>query len=63
MAQDGGSPARMSTVVVDIEILRNFQQPRFNPRNYNPTILETHGLGLSVAQLRATDSDEKVRTL
>lgn len=58
---DGGKPALSATAVADIEILRNFQEPRFNPRNYNPTVLETHGVGTSVTQLQATDSDEKVQ--
>ena len=60
LASDQGNPAQTATTVVKLEILRNFQEPRFEPRDYNTEILETHGLGVSILQVRARDADTKV---
>ncbi len=60
LASDQGNPAQTATVVAKLEILRNFQEPKFDPRNYNTEILETHGLGVSIVQVRARDTDTKV---
>jgi hypothetical protein len=48
LAADGGSPAMTSTTLVKLEMLRNFNEPRFSPRDYNKEILETQDLGLSI---------------
>ena len=60
LASDQGDPAQTATTVVKLEILRNFQEPKFDPRDYNTEILETHGLGVSILQVRAKDDDTKV---
>ena len=60
MAKDGGNPPQSATVLAEIEILRNFEMPVFEPRDYNSEILETLGLGVSVAQVQATDRHNKV---
>ena len=60
VAEDGGSPAKTATALVKLEILRNFYEPEFDPISYNATILETHGLGQSILQVTADDSDTKV---
>ena len=63
MAEDGGNPPQSATVLAEIEILRNFEAPRFDPRDYNPEISETLGLGKMVTQVNAVDSDTKVYNL
>lgn len=60
LAKDGGSPAQTATTTVKVEMLRNFQAPRFEPRDYRVTILETQGLGVSIVQVNARDDDTKV---
>ena len=60
VASDNGEPARSATVVVRINILRNFQAPVFEATNYAATILETQAFGVSIVQVSATDGDRNV---
>lgn len=59
-AEDGGDPAKTSTSLVKLEILRNFNEPKFSPRDYNSEILETQSIGLSIVRVDARDADTKV---
>lgn len=60
VAEDGGNPAKSATAVAEVEILRNFNEPIFEEREYEEEILETFGLGVSVLEVKAKDADEKV---
>ena len=60
LVSDQGNPSQTATVVAKVEILRNFQEPKFEPKDYNTEILETQGLGVSILQVRARDADTKV---
>ncbi|GFR89571.1 protocadherin Fat 4 [Elysia marginata] len=57
VASDNGEPARSATVVVKINILRNFQAPVFVQNNYAANILETQAFGVSIVAVTATDGD------
>ncbi len=58
-AQDGGNPPKSATATAKVEILRNFNEPRFEPQDYTQTILETQGLGVSILKVTAKDADTK----
>lgn len=56
-ARDGGSPSRSATALVQINVLRNLNFPRFTQQNYNVTIDETQSLDQTIIQILATDDD------
>ncbi|XP_046583227.1 cadherin-23-like [Haliotis rubra] len=57
VVKDGGSPSKSATVTGIVNILRNLNDPVFNPTFYNATIFETHALRDSIVRVVATDAD------
>ena len=57
--EDGGVPPRTRTAILTVNVLRNLNAPRFDNQAYKGEILEVHGIGQSVLQVRATDGDDK----
>ena len=58
VAQDGGIPPRSDRVPVTIRVINiNDEPPIFVSREYNVTIVENSGRGVSVVQVEAMDAD------
>ena len=62
MAYDNGSPARSSTVMAYISVLRNFVTPKFSREEYKVNILESQTAGIPFFTVTAEDSDRIVNT-
>ncbi|XP_055954929.1 protocadherin Fat 4 [Patella vulgata] len=50
-------PDRTAEIICTINVLRNEFTPAFNPKTYNPRILETHPFAVAVENITATDGD------
>ena len=59
-ARDGGTPARLTSAVLSVKVLRNLHAPRFTSSQYEVSVLETHSVGESVLKVEARDDDDKV---
>ncbi|XP_035826841.1 protocadherin Fat 4, partial [Aplysia californica] len=59
VAADNGSPARSATVVVRINILRNFFAPVFVGDPYFGNVQETQPFGIDIVGVSATDADNQ----
>ena len=59
--EDGGSPPRMRSELLTVNVLRNLFSPVFSNDEYEASILETHGIGRSVTKVSAKDEDRKVK--
>lgn len=57
VATDQGIPRKSATAQVQVNVLRNAYQPRFNRQQYTTTISENFKYGQVVLSLRATDDD------
>ena len=60
MAEDGGSPRLRDTTVVEVEVTRNLNKPRFNTAAYTTRVKETLPLGAIIKTVTATDADKRV---
>ena len=60
VAYDNGSPARSSTVMAYVTVLRNFATPEFSSRRFNVNILESQTAGIPFYTVRAEDEDRNV---
>ena len=60
VAADGGQPPKEATATALISIERNLHSPRFEPQRVDVSILETHPLGVPIADVDAVDRDTKV---
>ena len=61
MVEDGGSPRLSDTTVVEVEVTRNLNKPRFNTATYTTRVTETLPLGASIKTVTANDADKRVR--
>lgn len=61
--QDGGSPPRIHTELLTVNVLRNLNPPAFTSESYSKEILETLGIGQSVIRIEARDADRKVNNI
>ena len=59
-ARDGGTPERSDVTLVKINVERNLEAPKFEPEEYDVTVMETVALGDSIIKVRATDGDRLV---
>ncbi|UYV64338.1 FAT4 [Cordylochernes scorpioides] len=61
IAKDRGSPPKSSSVNIVINVLdQNDNTPSFHPRQYSVSVSENASIGLSIAQVSATDKDEDI---
>ena len=58
--QGEGDNEKSATVIVKININRNFNDPLFQQTSYGASIVETQDYGVSIAKVSATDADRTV---
>ncbi len=63
VAKDGGTPPLSAVTLVNVNVNRNLNAPRFENANYQQTVLETQPLGVAFVQVQAKDTDQRVSAL
>ncbi len=63
VAKDGGTPPMSAVTLVNVNVNRNLNAPRFETANYEQTVLETQPLGVAFVRVQAKDNDQRVSTL
>ena len=59
-ATDAGTPPRVDTCVVTVNVNRNLKTPKMTQSKYSAQLLETQDLGVPFMQVNARDEDQKV---
>ena len=59
-ATDAGTPPKVDTCVVTVNVNRNLKTPKMSQAQYSVKLLETQDLGVSFMQVQARDEDQKV---